>query len=59
MQLGVGGISDLGIRKVNLIKLNAENNHKITNLNHMEKTLKILYGEWDCGINDKGIKKLI
>ena len=38
-------------------KLDANNNPKITNINHLEK-LKTLCAYGDCGINNEGIKNL-
>jgi len=39
---------------INLEKLDASNNAKITNVNHLAK-LEILNAENECGINDAGI----
>ena len=39
---------------INLKSLNASNNWKITNVNHLVK-LEILDAEFYCGINDAGI----
>ena len=39
------------------IKLDARDNPKITNINHMVK-LKVLRAFANCGIDDYGIKKL-
>ena len=41
-----------------VIKLNVNNNRKITNVNHM-KNLRILYAGSDCGINNHGIQHLV
>ena len=49
------GIDDEGIKNINLAELSANNNPKITNVNHMTK-LKILYASRNCGIGDYGIK---
>ena len=46
------GINDEGIKNLNLEKLNAYNNSKITNVNHMTK-LKELDARGDCGIDDE------
>ena len=51
------GIDDQGIKGLNLEKLDANYNSKITNVNFMTK-LKELYDEDDCGIDDQGIKGL-
>jgi hypothetical protein len=51
------GINDNGIKNVNLIKLNANNNSNITNVNHMNK-LKELFAHGRSGISDEGINKL-
>jgi hypothetical protein len=40
-----------------VIKLNANNNSKITNINHMTK-LKVLCAFGSCGINNRGIINL-
>ena len=40
-----------------VIKLNAKNNSKITNINHMTK-LKVLCAFGSCGINNRGIINL-
>jgi hypothetical protein len=50
------GINDEGIKNLNLIKLNANCNSIITNINHMTN-LQILQA-CDCGINNEGIKNL-
>ena len=42
---------------INLEELNAYNNKKIKNVNHLAK-LKILYCSYDCGIDQEGIKDL-
>ena len=47
-----------GIKDLQLIeKLNANNNEKIKNVNHLTK-LKILYCNGICGIDQEGIKDL-
>ena len=42
---------------IDLEELDASDNIKITNVNHLTK-LKILYCSWDCGIDQEGIKNL-
>ena len=43
----------------NVEKLDAKNNEKIENVNHMKKTLKILNSSsYHCGINQSGILEL-
>ena len=49
--------SEIPVHQLNLVKLNACSNSKITNVNHMSN-LKKLYAEHGCGINDDGIKYL-
>ena len=49
------GISDNGIKYLNLIELKAYNNHKITDINHLTQLQK-LDASFDCGIDDDGIK---
>ena len=39
-------------------KLDATSNEKIKNVNHMKKTLKILYCSYDSGIDQNGISEL-
>ena len=51
------GIGDAGIAKLNLKKLHADCNPKITNVNHMNR-LKILFAGNDCGIDDAGFAEL-
>jgi hypothetical protein len=51
------GIDDAGIAGLNLEKLKAENNPKITTVNHMT-ALKELDACWNCGIDDAGIAGL-
>jgi hypothetical protein len=51
------GINDEGIKNLNLEKLNARNNSKITNINHMTK-LKELDAGRNCGTDDGEIKNL-
>ena len=51
---GYCGINDKGISKLNLTELNASDNNKITNVNHMTN-LKILYARRNCGIDNEGI----
>ena len=51
------GIDDNGIKHLNLIELNAYNNRKITDVNHLTK-LQTLDASYRCGIDDKGIKDL-
>ena len=46
------GINDEGIANLNLEKLNASDNFKITNVNHMIK-LKVLNASVKCGIDDE------
>lgn len=41
----------------NLIKLNAGNNSRITNINHMHKMMQLI-ATYHCGINNNSIKKL-
>lgn len=52
------GINQDGISQVNLTILNAHNNKKITNVNHMKNTLKILVCSGECGIGQEGISQL-
>jgi len=48
------GIGDDGIKDINLEKLEASCNQKISNVNHMTN-LKELLARNDCGIDDRGI----
>ena len=48
------GIDNRGIQNLNLRKLYAGNNSKITNVSHMTR-LEVLDAIWDCGIDDNGI----
>jgi len=53
------GINDSGIIQcIKLKSLNASNNRKITNVNHLAK-LEILSARCDCGINDAGMVNCI
>jgi len=54
---GTCGITDEGIKQLNLRELNAYNNSRITDVNHMTK-LEILGAGGCCGITDEGIKQL-
>jgi len=55
---GECGINQKGIEGLNLIKLYARNNSKITNVSYM-KSLQILDASSSiCGINQKGIEGL-
>ena len=54
---GECGINQKGIEGLNLIKLNARNNSKITNVSHM-KSLQILNATGYCGIDQRGIEGL-
>jgi hypothetical protein len=51
------GIGYEGIKNINLRKLNAWKNNKITNVNHMDKLIE-LYVSDDCSINYKDIENL-
>lgn len=52
------GINDNGIKHLKYLKyLNASNNPKIKNINHLVN-LEILYATELCGIDDHGIKQL-
>ena len=51
------GISDTGIKNLNLIYLDADHNPKITNVNHLTN-LQILLARYSCGVTDDGIKDL-
>ncbi len=54
---GESGIDDASLSGVNLFKLNANNNTKITNINHLSK-LQILHASSICGIDNAGIQDL-
>lgn len=51
------GITDEGLNLINLISLNACDNTKIMNINHMTK-LKKLNASRNCGISNNGFRKL-
>ena len=51
------GIDDNGIKNLNLKKLNAYNNQKITDVNHMTNLEDLNTGLYS-GIDDNGIKKI-
>src|SRR6266849_2511963 len=50
-------ITTIGIKNLNLIKLNISHNDKINDINWM-KNLKILYAECNCSITNESIKDL-
>ena len=52
------GISDNGIKNIDLIFLDVDDNPKITNVNHLTNLQKLWAGGTDCGIDDNGIKNL-
>ena len=53
------GIDQKGISNLKVLqKLNADNNSKITDVNHLQYTLTELNCRWDCGIDQKGISYL-
>ena len=52
------GISDNGIKDINLFELNASENEKITNINHMNNLQILNASGYYCGLDDNGIKNL-
>ena len=56
---GSCGIDQKGIENLTKIKsLNASNNPKINNVNHLANTIEELDCKFLCGIDDYGIKDL-
>lgn len=52
-------IDQNGINYISLIKLNTSSNKKITDINHMKDSLRILFCMYNnCGIDQNGIKEL-
>lgn len=52
------GIADQHIRKLNLIKLDATQNYKITTVTHMSNLRILIADGSDCGITDDRIAGL-
>ncbi len=52
------GISDDGIKQLNLIELSASGNSKIKDVNHLTNLKVLNAGGYYCGISNDGIKQL-
>jgi hypothetical protein len=51
------GITHYSFSKIDLVELDATNNTRIRNINHM-KSLKRLIARMNCGIDQNGIREL-